>query len=95
MRATLVEDELRVVDDPGRQQGGRLSGPFLSQVISTGVQIVAIPWLTGSAVAKAVVADAAVSVSCQEKHLGFEGIGIAGPPWLNTIGCPLSLPRSL
>jgi hypothetical protein len=74
-----MDDELRVVDDPGRLQGGRLSGLFLSQVISTGVQIVAIPWLTGSAVAKAVVVDAAVSVGCQEKHLVFEGIGIEGP----------------
>src|SRR5215470_13836159 len=46
----------------------------LRQIVGVGVHVVAAPWLARSAMAAAVMGNAAVSARCQEKHLIFPGV---------------------
>jgi hypothetical protein len=51
----------------------------LGEIVGVGVHFVALPRLAGTAVAAAIVGDAAVAVRGEEEHLRFPGIAREGP----------------
>ena len=63
------------------------------EIVGIGVHVVAVPRLTGSAVAAAIVRDAAVAVEAEEDHLVFPGVGAERPAVAEDDG--LSAPQSL
>src|SRR5215471_18830803 len=52
----------------------------LRQIVSVSVHIVSVPWLAGSAVAAAVMGDAAVAAGGQIEHLVLKGVRAQRPP---------------
>ena len=58
------------------------------QVVGVGVHVVAVPGLARSAVAAAVVGDAAIAVGGQKDHLVFPGVGAQRPAVAEDDGLP-------
>jgi hypothetical protein len=54
-------------------------GEEFGKVVRVGVHVVAVPWLTGTSVAPAVVRNAAEAVRGKVEHLGLPGIGAERP----------------
>src|SRR5258706_11963250 len=46
----------------------------LREIVRIGVEVVAVPGLTRTAMASAIMANAAVSVGAEEEHLVFKGV---------------------
>jgi len=63
------------------------------EIVGVMVHVVAVPRLTGTAMAAEVMTDAAIAVAGEEEHLVLESIRRQRQPWLKTIGRPL--PQSL
>ena len=60
------------------------------EIVGVGIHLVAVPGLAGTAMAAAVMRDAAVTAVGQEHHLIFPGIRAKGPAMAEYDGLPFS-----
>src|SRR5262245_46599058 len=58
------------------------------KVVGVGVKVIAVPWLTRSAMSAAIMGDAAIAVGGQEEHLVLESVRAEWPAVAEHDGLP-------